>query len=81
MNWNGKIIGFMLGFLGGPPGIVIGLIIGHLYDKGIFNPWLGRFGSNQAQPGHYSQVQKLFFDSNLLHYGLYSQIRWTHFGA
>lgn len=38
MQWKGKLIGFLLGLLTRrPPLIVIGLILGHLYDIGMFS--------------------------------------------
>jgi DnaJ-domain-containing protein 1 len=37
-GWKGKLIGFLLGLLTRRPQfIVLGLIIGHLYDMGVFN--------------------------------------------
>jgi len=47
MNWKGKLVGFLLGFLlgrGRPPLIVVGLVLGHLYDIGVFT------GSYRARP-------------------------------
>ena len=39
MNWKGKIIGLLIGLLTRrPPLILIGLVLGHLYDMGVFNP-------------------------------------------
>ncbi len=38
MNWTGKIVGLLLGLLTRRPQLmVIGLILGHLYDMGVFN--------------------------------------------
>jgi len=37
-HWKGKLIGFLLGLLTRRPQlIVLGVIIGHLYDIGVFN--------------------------------------------
>jgi len=37
-GWKGKLIGFLLGLLTRRPQfIVLGLIIGHLYDMGVFS--------------------------------------------
>lgn len=37
-GWKGKLIGFLLGLLTRRPQlIVLGLILGHLYDMGVFN--------------------------------------------
>jgi len=38
MNWTGKIVGLLLGLLTRRPQLmVIGLILGHLYDMGVFS--------------------------------------------
>jgi len=39
MNWHGKLIGAVLGLVltRRPFGLVIGLILGHLYDMGVFS--------------------------------------------
>ena len=62
MNWNGKIIGFLIGSFFGPLGIISGLILGHMYDKGYLNRWLGQYSSSKRPSGHYTHVQKIFFD-------------------
>ncbi len=37
MKWKGKLIGLLLGLLTRrPPLILIGLVLGHLYDMGVF---------------------------------------------
>jgi DnaJ-domain-containing protein 1 len=37
-NWKGKLIGFLLGLLTRRPAfIVLGVILGHLYDMGVFS--------------------------------------------
>ena len=39
MKWKGKLIGLLLGLLTRRPQfIVIGVLLGHLYDIGIFSP-------------------------------------------
>ena len=38
MQWKGKLIGLLLGLLTRRPQlVVIGLVLGHLYDIGLFN--------------------------------------------
>jgi DnaJ-domain-containing protein 1 len=38
MNWKGKLVGALLGLLlRRPIFIVLGLVIGHLYDMGVFS--------------------------------------------
>jgi len=38
MQWRGKLIGFLLGLLTRRPVfIVVGLVLGHLYDTGMFS--------------------------------------------
>jgi DnaJ-domain-containing protein 1 len=47
MNWKGKFIGLLLGLLlgrGRPPLLVVGLVLGHLYDIGVLT------GSYRARP-------------------------------
>jgi DnaJ like chaperone protein len=61
MNWNGKIIGAFIGFIiANVPGALIGLFIGHLYDKGFFAPLSKNF---TGQQGRASQTRSLFFNS------------------
>ena len=46
MSWRGKLIGFLIGLVTKRPALmVIGLILGHLYDIGLFG------GRGAAQPG------------------------------
>ncbi|CAN5327626.1 DnaJ domain-containing protein [soil metagenome] len=48
MNWRGKLIGFLLGLLTKRPILmVVGIILGHLYDTGVFS---GRGPANQPPP-------------------------------
>ena len=62
-NWGGKIILGLLGMLaGGPIGLGIGVLIGHMLDKGAervqtFNPF------RPYGPGEQSQVQAALFDT------------------
>lgn len=53
-NWNGKIIGAVLGALagGGPVGAVVGLLLGHQYDA---------YAARQSSGGGAAQIQALFF--------------------
>jgi len=63
MLWNGKIIGVFLGaILGGPVGALIGIAIGHMYDIGLFDRWLQRFGFS-SHAGRNANIQQLFFSS------------------
>lgn len=64
MNWTGKIIGMILGFLfGGPVGLVIGLFFGHVIDQGWLREWLRNSSFSKA---HQSKVQGIFFNSTFL---------------
>jgi hypothetical protein len=39
LNWRGKLIGLAIGLLTKRPLLmVIGLVLGHLYDMGVFSP-------------------------------------------
>ncbi len=47
-DWRGKVIGFLLGLLTRRPQFMaLGLLLGHLYDMGVFN----RRASTEAPPG------------------------------
>lgn len=59
MRWNGKITGAMIGLLSGHPlWVVVGVIIGHLYDIDFFQRLLQKGFAKNAQ-----QIQRIFFDS------------------
>ena len=49
MKWHGKLAGAVLGLLltRRPLGLVIGLILGHLFDMGVFS---GRFKPKPERP-------------------------------
>jgi hypothetical protein len=47
VSWKGKLVGFLLGLLlgrGRPPLVIVGLVLGHLYDMGVLT------GSYRAKP-------------------------------
>ena len=48
MSWRGKIIGLLLGLLTKRPLLIlIGLVLGHLYDMGVFS---GGAGASRPPP-------------------------------
>ncbi len=55
MNWTGKIIGSVCGFLiAGPLGSLLGLLIGHAFDQGWVNSRLQTaFSQSHSKPGIY----------------------------
>ncbi|EKF73080.1 dnaJ-like protein DjlA [Alcanivorax hongdengensis A-11-3] len=63
MNWGGKLILGLLGMLvGGPVGLGIGLLIGHMLDKGTervqaFNPF------RPYRPGEQQQIHDALFNT------------------
>jgi DnaJ like chaperone protein len=61
MNWAGKIIGMVFGFLlGGPIGLLMGLFIGHILDQN----WLRRlFVSVSLQRTRVPKIQQIFFNN------------------
>lgn len=63
MLWNGKIICVFVGaILGGPLGAGIGLAIGHMFDIGLFDKALKRFGFSRSA-SKAANVQQIFFSS------------------
>lgn len=57
MNWTGKIIGGLIGlFIYGPLGALIGIFIGHLFDRGVMR------APNFHNKAH-QLIQKVFFRS------------------
>ena len=64
MTLNGKIIGLIVGFFFGPIGIIVGLLLGHLYDTGVFDRFLMRHGYQRNAGSHSSgAAQQVFFDA------------------
>lgn len=67
--WVGKIIGATLGlFTGGPFGIIIGMIVGHLFDQFVERNMIGiteqqstRSNHSTANPNLQLQIQQIFF--------------------
>ena len=56
MNFIGKILGGFFGFLMlGPIGALIGIVIGHCFDKGLAFNWVN--------PGTHRGGQRIFFDT------------------
>ncbi len=57
MNWWGKLLGALFGYLlGGPLGAFIGILLGHNFDTGLV-----RSLREQMQPGDQMRVQEAFF--------------------
>ncbi len=57
MNWLGKILGAIFGYLLlGPVGAFIGFLIGHYFDKGLSRDWRAHLRGRGA-------TQQVFFDS------------------
>jgi DnaJ like chaperone protein len=51
MNWIGKIIGAIGGLLlAGPIGLLVGLLVGHLFDQGVHRYTKGLFTGFKANP-------------------------------
>ena len=66
MSWFGKIIGATIGFfLGGPIGMITGLVFGHMYDKGQELEQSDREGPEHRQyffrNTGYNRSQMVFF--------------------
>jgi hypothetical protein len=52
MNWRGKLIGFLIGLVTKRPALmVLGLVIGHLYDMGLFGARKGGQSGPPPPPG------------------------------
>jgi len=62
MNWWGKLIGGTLGFIlgGGPLGAMLGVALGHSFDKGLNGIETGNFGNNSASQ---ERIQAAFFSA------------------
>ncbi len=64
MKWTGKILGFIIGwFTGGPLLATLGLIIGHVFDKGF------SFSALTQTPEQQKKTQHVFFKSVFLFMG------------
>lgn len=61
-SYKGKIVGVLIGLFFPPFGFLVGLLIGHLYDIGIFDRFLNRHGFSRGAQAN-SQVQQVFFDT------------------
>lgn len=60
MGWSGKLIGALFGFLlAGPLGLLVGIFIGHIFDKGLRQ----QFNINLKD---HSQIQQTFFSATFL---------------
>ncbi len=64
VRWYGKLIGALIGFMvfGGPISLLIGLFIGHLYDRGYFRRSTRRFNFG----GNVHETQTTFFNCSFL---------------
>lgn len=61
MNWAGKILGMVFGFLlGGPVGLLMGLFLGHIVDQNWLRRWLFSAALRRTQ---IPQVQQIFFNN------------------
>lgn len=66
MSWNGKLLGLIIGaFIAGPIGLVIGFIIGHCYDIGLFDRWLSSIGIFRRgyRREYHADVQQIYFNA------------------
>jgi DnaJ like chaperone protein len=61
--WWGKLIGGACGYwLGGPFGLILGVILGHQFDRSLANLDVD-FASGMGGPAHQAQVQQVFFET------------------
>src|SRR3990167_502111 len=59
MRYKGKITGAVLGLLlGGPVGLLFGLMLGNWYDLGYFRAFI-----SATQAGVHTHAQKIFFEN------------------
>lgn len=60
MNFWGKIIGGFFGFLlGGPLGMFFGIMVGHVFDRGLYHQWHTSFNQQAS-------AQHAFFNATFL---------------
>lgn len=75
MKWQGKFVGACTGFLlgGGIPGLIIGIIIGHLFDSGMMQYWLdsSNIGTRSV---HYHSTQRVFFETTFAIMGYLAKV-------
>ncbi len=65
MRINGKIIGLLLGMgFYVPIGAILGLFIGHLFDKGYFHRLIAEAQSTKKDARGYTSTQQIFFDTS-----------------
>jgi DnaJ like chaperone protein len=61
--WWGKLIGGFCGYwLGGPIGLVLGVLLGHQFDRSLINLDVD-FASGVGGKAHHAQVQQVFFET------------------
>jgi len=66
MKWTGKIVGALIGIvLGSPILVLLGILVGHLFDAGIMSKWMG-VSTEESGPRQQSQVQTIFFNSTFM---------------
>ena len=60
-SWSGRLLGLILGgFVFHGAGLIIGLMIGYLYDAGVLRRWFYEF-TGQKEKGARSYTQDIFF--------------------
>lgn len=62
MKISGKITGVIVGLFFGPLGAIIGFFLGHLYDIGYLDRYLGNYGRYTGDQRS-NPTQQVFFDS------------------